>query len=131
MNLSLPVSRRCKSLLVHLGIVVPLLVVAAAPAPPQATSFADSMLTKLTVGTGGDVTVGPYPEEGFLSGGRTALSNFHREVIDSMGSTADVYIAKLNEFDAQRYFNNLDPNRARDNWVRDFARLKELAGATP
>jgi hypothetical protein len=129
MNPSSPVSRRCKTLLVRLSIVVPLLVVAAAPAPPQATSFADSMLNKLTLGQG-DPTLGPYPEEGFLSGGRTALATYQREVIGAMGSSADVYISKLNEFAPQRYFNNLEPNRARDHWVRDFNRLKELAGAS-
>jgi hypothetical protein len=128
-NLNSPLSRRCKRLLVHLSIVVPLLVVAAAPAPPEAINFGNAMLNKVTAATG-DPTVGPYPEEGFLPGGRGDLVAYFNDVLAAFASSADVYIPKLNEFDPQRYFNSSSPNRAKDNFVRDFERLKELAGAS-
>jgi hypothetical protein len=128
-NLNSPVSRRWKSLLVRLCIVVPLLVVAAAPAPPEAINFGNAMLNKVTAGAG-DPTVGPYPEEGFLPGGRGDLVAYFNSVLMAFESSADVYFPKFIEFDPQRYFNSSSPNRAKDNWVRDFARLKEKAGAT-
>jgi hypothetical protein len=105
-----------------------LLIVAMAPAPIGAISFADAMLNKLTAGTGDDTTVGPYPEEGFRTGGRIDLEQYLLQVINAFGSSADVYVPKLNEFAPQFFFNDTVPNRARDNFTRDFARLKDLAG---
>jgi len=130
MNLCFPISRRCKRLLFRLCVVVPLLIVAGAAAPVKVQNVASAMLNKLTVG-GGDPTIGPYPEEGFLPGGRADLTSYLNDVISAFQSSADVYVPKLNEFAPQRYFNGLSPNRAKDNFVRDFDRLKELAGATP
>jgi hypothetical protein len=100
-------------------------------APIEAVLFANSMLIRLSVGgIGGDPTIGPYPEEGFRTGGRGQLEAYVLDLIDSFGHTSDVYVPKLNEFAPQFYFNDTAPNRARDGWVRDFALLKERVGAT-
>lgn len=94
----------------------------------DAVNFASAMLNKLTVGD--HATTGPYPEEGFRTGGRRELANYLRDVINSFADAADVYVPKLNEFAPQFYFNDTSPNRARDHWVRDFAHLEVMAGAT-
>jgi hypothetical protein len=99
-------------------------------APIEAVNYVNAMLNKLVVGIFSEPALGPYPEEGFRTGGRSDLEDYTRDVINSMGSTSDVYVPKLTEFAPQFYFNDTAPNRARDNWVRDFAHLKVMAGAT-
>ena len=106
-----------------LGLSIP--EQADAAAPVEAINFADAMLNKLTLGT--LETTGPYPEEGFRTGGRADLEDYFRDVIDALTGSAAEYCAVMDAFAPQFYFNDTVPNRAKDNWVRDFGRLEGKA----